>query len=245
MSDFHVNLAGKAAIVTGAGAGFGHATALALSAAGASVLVNDLNPDRADDVVDEIRASGGQAAPWQGDVSNRFQAAAAIEYARETYGRIEILVNAAGAFKSDALFDIDEWDWRRLVDVNLTGAFFMTQLLGRVMRDEGGGSIVNFIVSSRRETMPTGIGYTAAKTGVLGLTQQAALEYAPHRIRVNTVCVGALEEEDMPAPDAARVPLGRLASPEDAANAVLFLCSDAASFITGQMLTVDGGLSLR
>lgn len=244
MSDFHVNLSGKAALVTGAGAGFGKATALALSAAGASVLVNDLNPDRADDVVDEIRAVGGQAVPWQGDVANRFQAAAMIEEARQTYGRIEILINAAGAFKSGPMLDLDEWDWRRLVDVNLTGAFFMTQLMGRVMRDEGGGCIINFAVDNGYNE-PDGVGYNAAKSGVLGLTRQAALEYALYGIRVNMVCVGALDEEDMTAPDTARVPLGRLASPADVANAALFLCSNAASFITGQTLTVDGGMSLR
>jgi 3-oxoacyl-[acyl-carrier protein] reductase len=242
LSNFHVDLSGKAAIVTGAGAGFGRATALALSAAGTSVLINDLNPDRADDVVDEIHALGGQAAPFQGDVSNRFQAAATIEHARGIYGRVEILINAAGAFKSGAALNVDEWDWRRLLDVNLTGAFFMSQLLGRVMRDEGGGSIVSF---TRQVTGPDGIGFAAAKAGVIGLTRQLAMEYAPHNIRVNAVSIGGLDEEDMPTVDASQVPLGRAASAEDVANAVLFLCSDAAAFITGQTLTVDGGLSLR
>jgi 3-oxoacyl-[acyl-carrier protein] reductase len=242
LSNFHVDLSGKAAIITGAGAGFGRATALALSAAGVAVLVNDLNPDRVDDLTDEIRSQGGQATPFQGDVCNRFQAAATIEKARETYGRIDILINAAGAFKSGEAFSVDEWDWRRLLDVNLTGAFFMSQLLGRVMRDEGGGTIINFTSGS---DLSDGVGYVAAKAGVIGLTRQLAAEYGPHNIRVNAVSIGGLEEEDMPSHDAARIPLGRSASAKDIAHAVLFFCSDAAAFITGQTLTVDGGLSLR
>lgn len=246
MSNFHVDLSGSAAIVTGAGAGFGRATALALSAAGASVLVNDLNPDRADDVVEEIRAQGGQATAWQADVCNRFQAAATIEHARETYGRVGLLINAAGAFKSGEALTLDEWDWRRLLDVNLTGTFFMSQLLGRVMRDEGGGTIVNFTsASGLSSTLADGVGFVAAKAGVIGLTRQLAAEYAPHHIRVNAVSIGGLDEEDMPLIDSSRILLGRAASAEDVANAVLFLCSDAAAFITGQTLTVDGGLSLR
>jgi 3-oxoacyl-[acyl-carrier protein] reductase len=246
LSNFHVDLSGKAAIITGAGAGFGRATALALSAAGASVLINDLNPDRADDVVDEIHAQGGQAAAFQADVCNRFQAAATIETARESFGRIELLINAAGTFKAGDALSVDEWDWRRLLDVNITGTFFMSQLMGRVMRDEGGGTMINFTSNnSLYSTRSDGVGYAASKAGIVGLTRQLATEYAPYKIRVNAVCVGGLDEDDMPAVDASQIPLGRATSADDVANAVLFLCSDAAAFITGQTLTVDGGLSLR
>lgn len=246
MPNFSVDFSGQTAIVTGAGAGTGRAIALALSAAGAAVLVNDLNPDRADSVVEEIIAGGGRATPFQGDVCNRFQAAATIETAREAYGRIHILVNAAGVFKAEPMLKLDEWDWRRMVDVNITGAFFCSQLLGRVMADEGGGVIVNIAAAAGLSgTFPESVGYTAGKAGLLGLTRQTALEYAPHNIRVNAVCPGAVAEDDMPAPDLAKIPLSRAGMLDDVANAVLFLCSDAASFITGQTLVVDGGMTLK
>jgi 3-oxoacyl-[acyl-carrier protein] reductase len=244
LPNFKVDFSGQTAIVTGAGAGTGKAVALALSAAGAAVLVNDLNPDRADSVTEEIIAAGGRATAFQGDVCNRFQAAATIETAREAYGRIHILVNAAGVFKAEPMLKLDEWDWRRMVDVNITGAFFCSQLLGRVMADEGGGVIVNIAAAAGLTGTTESVGYTAGKAGLIGLTRQTALEYAPHNIRVNAVCPGAVAEDDMPTPDSAKIPLSRAGMLDDVANAVLFLCSDAASFITGQTLVVDGGTSL-
>lgn len=241
MTTLHFNFTGYHAIVTGAGAGVGRAIALALSTAGAAVLVNDLNPDRIDDLVDEISAAGGQAIGWQADISNRFQAAGLIEHARERFGRIHLLINAAGVFKSESLLKLDEWDWRRLIDVNLTGAFFCCQLLGRVMKDEGGGVMINLAPAF---DYAQSAGYSASKAGVIALTRQAAQEYAAYGIRVNAVCIGAIDEADMPAIDPARIPLGRLETPHAVAQAVLFLCSDGGAWITGQTLTVDGGASL-
>jgi 3-oxoacyl-[acyl-carrier protein] reductase len=195
--------------------------------------------------VEEILGNGGRAIAWQADVCNRYQAAGMIEQARETFGRIHFLVNAAGTYKHDPIHKLDEWDWRRLIDVNLTGTFFMCQLLGRVMADEGGGVMVNLASTvGFTGTLPEGIAYASSKAGVIGLTKQTALEYAPRNIRVNAVCPANVLEDDMPTPDIARIPLARAGTPEDVANAVLFLCSDAASFITGQTLIVDGGASL-
>jgi NAD(P)-dependent dehydrogenase (short-subunit alcohol dehydrogenase family) len=245
LSNFSFDFSGKTAIITGAGAGIGKAIALAFSAAGVSVLVNDLNPDRADTVADMIIASGGHATAFQGDVCNRFQAAATIEHARETYGHIDYLINAAGTFKAEPMLKLDEWDWRRLIDVNITGAFFCSQLIGRVMAEEGGGVIINLAAGvGLTGTLPEAVGYTAGKAGLIGLTRQTALEYAPHQIRVNAVCPGNIAEDDMPTPDAARIPLKRPGTPEEIANMVMFLCSDAAAFITGQTFVVDGGTSL-
>lgn len=237
MSSFQVDLRGQTALVTGAGADLGRAIALALAQAGASVGVNDLNPDRVETVAGQIQAAGGQAVAVQGDVCNRFQASASIERTRDAFGRIHILVNAAGVYQARPLAKLDEWDWRRQVDVNLTGTFFMTQLTGRVMSDEGGGCIVNLGTAAR--SLAEGAGYIATNAGVIGLTQQAARELAPAGIRVNAVCPGNIAEDAMP-PIGANL-LDRAGTAADVTGVVLFLCSDAAAFMTGQSLTVDGG----
>ncbi len=245
MSTFSVDLRDQAAVVTGAGAGVGKAVALALARCGAAVLVNDLNPDRCDDVVAEIHSFGGRAVDFQGDVSNRFQASAMIEHAREAFGRIHLLVNAAGAFKTGSALLLDEWDWRRLVDVNLTGTFFCSQLLGRVMAEAGGGVMVNLgSTAALSHTLAEGVAFTATKAGIIGLTRQLAREYAASGIRVNAVCPGLIADDDLPGTAPAQIPLGRAGTPQDVANAVLFLCSDAAAFMTGQTLIIDGGASL-
>lgn len=230
------NFAGRVALITGGGAGIGLAAAEAFGRAGASVCIMDVNPDRSERAAEAVIAAGGDAIAFDGDVANRFQSSAAIEATRAKFGRVDFLLNAAGVFRSGEALLLDEWDWRRVVDVNLTGTFFMTQLLGRVMADQGGGVIVNFAATGARSE---GVSYVASKAGVVGLTQQMARELQPYNVRVNAILPGAVGEEDMPA----GVVSG--GTPADIANAALFLCSDAARFITGQTLTIDGGASLR
>ncbi len=244
MNSFSVDLTGQTAIVTGAGADVGRAIALVLAQAGAAVVVNDLNPDRAEIVTKEIIDAGGKATAWQADVSNRFQVGSLVEAARDAYGRLHMVINAAGVFKGGPLPKFDEWDWRRVMEINLTSAFFVSQLAGRVMADEGGGIIVN-VASTAGHPNPIadGVGYVASKAGLIGLTKQTAREFAPLGIRVNAVCPGNIAEGAVPEtlPNNAQA---RYGTPDEIASVVLFLCSDAARFITGQAINVDGGESM-
>jgi NAD(P)-dependent dehydrogenase (short-subunit alcohol dehydrogenase family) len=234
MSRVTFDFSAHAALVTGAGAGIGRAAALALGAAGAAVVCGDINPDRADDTADAIHAAGGRALSWQADVANRFQMAGMIEAGREAFGRLDILVNAAGVYKRGELLKFDEWDWRRVLDVNMTGTFFALQLMARVMADEGGGAIVNIASDAAYPTpIAEGVAYAASKSGVIGMSIQAAHELAGAGVRVNVVCPGDVAEDDG-TPARSSAPL----APEQIAPLILFLCSDAARAISGQQFRV-------
>lgn len=242
MSNYQFDFSNQAAIVTGAGAGIPRVIALTLAERGAAVLVNDLNPDRVNTLVGMIRERGGRAEGFQGDVSNRFQAAAMIETARDSFGHIHYLINGAGIYKAEPMLKIDEWDWRRQIEVNVIGTFFCTQLLGRVMADEGGGTIVNIASTAGHPgTLPQGIGYVTSQASIVAMTKQAARELAPQGVRVNAVCPGNIQEDDMPPIETPMNAQQRIGGLDEIAAVVLFLCSDAASFITGQAINVDGG----
>ena len=202
---------------------------MALAANHASVAVIDLNIERADNVAEIIRARGGSALPLQADISNRFQVANAIERTRDAFGKIDILVYASSILHAEPMLNIDEWNWRRQIEVNITGAFFCMQLVGRVMADEGGGSIINLAaVEACESSLPAGIGYITGGAGVMGMTRQAARELAHHGIRVN--CIASKTQDGTSA---------------DIADAALFLCSNHAKSVTGQVIAVDDGRSWR
>ena len=241
----------KVVLVTGAGRGIGRAIAEAFAGAGARVAANDLTPVNLDETVRRITASGGRCKDYVYDVAMKMPVQTMIEQIRDDWGRIDILINNAGVEPHALLLDLDEWDWRRTVDVNLTGPFFTMQSVGRVMREQGGGVIVNIAsIAGRAHGLKDRAAYVASKTGLIGLTREAAREFAAYNIRVNAVCPGVIEtemtaalrqNEAMMRKWLEDIPQGRLGQPTDVVNLVLFLCSDDAAYMTGQAINVDGG----
>lgn len=249
-------LTDRVAIITGAGQGIGAAIAHTLAAAGARVAVNDINPDKAERVTQAIRDAGGEAIGISADIANKFQCVHLIETTRAEWDRLDILVNNAAVEPIGSILKFDEWDWQRCIDVNLKAVFFMSQLCGRVMKDAGSGVIVNIASTAGVEKpLANRAAYCASKAGVVGFARECAREFAEYGIRVNTVLPGIVDTpltQRMGANDPLKraaweelVPLGRLGSAEEIAQTVLFLASDASSYLTGSTITVDGGMVMR
>jgi NAD(P)-dependent dehydrogenase (short-subunit alcohol dehydrogenase family) len=247
MSEFET----KVVLVTGAGRGIGRALAVGFARAGASVAANDLAPGGLDKTIEAIRSEGGTAEAYVADVANKMQVQLMVEEVREAFGRIDILINNAGVEPHASLLELDEYDWDRTLAVNLKGPFLTMQSVGRVMADEGGGVVVNVAsIAGRSHGLKDRAAYVASKTGLIGLTREAARELAAYGVRVNAVCPGVIEtemtaklrqDEAMMARWLADIPQGRLGKPEDVVGMVLFLCSDAAAYVSGQAINVDGG----
>ncbi|MGA9192057.1 MAG: SDR family NAD(P)-dependent oxidoreductase [Anaerolineales bacterium] len=247
MSEFET----KVVLVTGAGRGIGQALAVGFARAGASVAANDLAPGGLDKTIEAIRSEGGTAEAYVADVANKMQVQLMVEEVREAFGRIDILINNAGVEPHASLLELDEYDWDRTLAVNLKGPFLTMQSVGRVMADEGGGVVVNVAsIAGRSHGLKDRAAYVASKTGLIGLTREAARELAAYGVRVNAVCPGVIEtemtaklrqDEAMMVRWLADIPQGRLGKPEDVVGMVLFLCSDAAAYVSGQAINVDGG----
>ncbi len=246
-----MELKDQVAIVTGAGRGIGEAIALRFASEGAHIVVNDINLEDAKKVSQKIVSMGRKAVPLKTDVSSKDQVDSMVREAVKEFGTIDILVNNAGIGGCSRLVkDIPEESWDQVMAVNLKGVFLCCQVIVPIMIAKGRGKIVNIAsLAARRMSFLGGADYTASKYGVVGLSHHLAYELAIHRINVNVVCPGATltKMTDEKAPQdvkeqiAARVPLGRWCSPQDQAEAVLFLVSERASMITGHVLDVEGG----
>ncbi len=247
-----MSLKGKVAFVTGAGRagkGIGRAICLALASEGADIAIADFVGEAAEAVAEECRGQGVRALALQGSVSDSADVARMVGQAVETFGRIDILVNNAGITRDGLLVRMSDEDWQAVLQTNLTGAFLCTREVAKVMMRQRSGRIVN-IASVMGVVGNAGqANYSASKAGMIALTKTTAKELGRRGINVNAVAPGFIQTvmtEEMPEGAKAKVseqiPLERLGTPEDVANVVLFLVGDLSSYVTGQVVHVDGGM---
>ncbi len=249
-------VAGKVALVTGAGSGIGRATALAFAREGARVVVSDLDETAGKTVADEIARAGGDARAVACDVTDEAQVEALVRAALDAFGRLDCAHNnAGGPGQGGRMHEIPTQEWNAILALNLTSVFLCMKHEIPVMARQGGGAIVNTASGAGLVAVPLLAHYAAAKHGVLGLTKTAAIENARTGVRVNAVCPGSVETPALRAHMAkdpaiakgilATQPGGRLGRPEEIAESVVWLCSERASFVTGESFVVDGGAVAR
>ncbi|MEE9308174.1 MAG: glucose 1-dehydrogenase [Spirochaetia bacterium] len=246
-------LQGKVAIVTGAGTGIGRAISFLFAREGAKVAVTDIDVGAAEATVAEIVETGGSALAIEADVTEAVGVENMMRATVTTYGHLDVLINNAGVGTDGDVVELPEKEWQRILDVNLKGVFLCCKYAIPAMKKSGGGSIVNIASTAAFVGGSVSCVYPASKAGVVALSKSTALRYAHNNIRVNCVCPGhvdtaltyTLKDPKVKAALIRKYPLGRLGAPEEIANAVLFIASDEASFITGTELIVDGGYTAQ
>ena len=247
MTTTYSSLEGKVVLVTGSGKGIGSAIANRFAGQGCSVVVNDIDESAVADTVETITSGGGRAIAAIADVSDSDQVGQMIDATMNAFGRIDVVVNNAGIVSPMLhFFDADEAWWRRIVDVNLTGHFLVSHPAARIMAKNGGGCIINMSSGGATRAHRQFTAYDATKGGIEALTRAMAIDLAPYSIRVNALMPGSIDTnsqgEDYRKKSGANIPLGTVGDPEDMTGAALFLASDDASYITGDVIKVDGGM---
>ncbi len=251
------SFAGKVAFVTGAANGIGRAAALAFAREGASVVVADVSDQSNQETARRIEELGGRALAVRCDVARAEDVKAALDEAVEAFGRLDFAFNNAGVEQKRLapVAELEEEEWNRIMDIDLRGVFLCMKYEIPLMLKQGGGAIVNTSSGAGVIGIKGNPAYTAAKHGVIGLTRSAALDYAAQNIRVNAVCPGYIDTPMMGrftggtpegrAKVIAEEPVGRMGQPEEIAAAVVWLCSDAAAFVIGHAMVVDGGQTVQ
>ncbi len=245
------DLSGKNAIVTGASRGIGRAVALTLADAGANVACHDIETKLLAEVEGEIRRKGRQALTAKVDVAKLSDVEAAVNQTAETFGSIDILVNNAGITRDNLLMRISDEDWDRVLEVNLKGPFNFLKTAGRVMMRQRRGSIINVASVAALFGNAGQANYAASKGGLISLTKTAARELASRSVRVNAIAPGFIKTDMSAKVDekvlqdiVERIPLRRMGEPQEIAEVIAFLASDAAAYVTGQVIVVDGGMAM-
>lgn len=248
-----MRLEGKVAIVTGARAGLGKAIAEAYAKEGADVAVVSRRISEDDEVVQNIKASGRKVFVGQADVGVKDQIVKLIDDVAKELGRVDILVNNAGLIRPAMMLKMTADDWAEVINIHLTGTFYCTQAAGKYMKEQNSGSIINLTSSAGLQGTIGQVNYAAAKGGINAFTMAAAKELAKFNVRVNAISPLAETEmtekiatdEDLSKKYLARVPMGRFGKPEEVSPCCVFLASDESSYITGQIICIDGGMIMR
>ena len=243
------SLRGKVALVTGGSRGIGRAIVMGLAAAGADVAFTyRQNVEQAQKVVERLKGLDRRGLAFQADVADFSSAQRVVEQVIAAWGRLDILVNNAGIHQNETIWNMDEAQWDRVLDVNLKGTFNYTRAVAPIFRQQRAGKIVNIASIHGLRGRQAGPNYSAAKAGVIGLTKSVARDLGPYGVNVNAVAPGITEtdmvralSDETKAGFVAVIVLGRMGQPEDVAHLVTFLCSDRARHITGEVIKVDGG----